>query len=94
MIEQIFLAKFFEKKENYNNIETLTTAENAQVSRILMYIRIISFFISVYAAYLFYNCSAKMTPWIRVIRIIFAFIFSSIYLIYYFIRFLMGRTCK
>lgn len=93
MIEQIFLAKFFGKKENYSNIETLTNAENAQISRILLYIRIISFFLSVYAAYLFYNCSAKLIPWKRVLGIIFAFSFGLFYLIYYFIRFLFGGKC-
>jgi hypothetical protein len=96
MFEQVLISLYLnnKKKEGYENIEHLTPAENAQISRFLFYARIISFAISLYAAYLFYNCSTKSEPISRILGVLLSFAFGTIYLIYYFIRFLMGRKCN
>ena len=55
---------------------------------------IVAFIIAIGAAYLAYCCNAGGTPATRFISTLFAFLFSGIYILYYFIRYaLMGQSC-
>ena len=76
------------KKEGYANIEHLTPAEDAKLDLILFSA---SFIISIYAAYLFYNCGKKYSPIVRIIGSILAFYMGLIYIIVHFIYTSTGR---
>lgn len=55
---------------------------------------IIGLLVSLFAAYLAWNCSAFETTAMRTFYTIIAFLFGGFYLIYYFVyRYLMGNPC-
>lgn len=59
-----------------------------------LFTMIISFLIAFGAAYLAYQCNAKESTGMRLFITVIAFLFGTIYLIYYFIRYvLMGQKC-
>lgn len=78
--------------KNYNNLESFS---NNDVYSIPISWIILSLIISICTAYVAYNCNKKDTPATRFIATIFAFLFSGIYLIYYFIyHILLYYSCK
>ena len=57
-------------------------------------ISLISIIITIYAVYLSWNCTKKNKPLERALWFIFSFLFSGIYLIYYFFAYyLKGKKC-
>jgi len=55
---------------------------------------IISLLLSLYAAYLAWECSRFETPIMRFLYTVIAFLLGGLYLIYYFVyRYLMGNRC-
>ncbi len=77
------------KKEGYANIEHLTPAEDAQIDRILFYASVV---ISLYAAYIFYSCSSKLHPIVRIIGMIIAYYFGILYIFWFIFLSLTGIT--
>ena len=72
--------------ENYSNIE-----ENFNVDFDIRDIvsMLLALFISVATAYLAYQCNLKTSQGARILITLFAFFFSSLYLIYYFIYYVL-----
>jgi len=75
----LLINKIKRTKEGFNNEDNNLLA-NIPVSWI-----IISLIISIGTAYIAFMCNANSTPATRFIVTIFAFLFSGLYLVYYFI---------
>ena len=81
----LFLNKIRQPKEGFVQIDDTNTQINNMLANIPVSWVIVSFIISIGAAYIALTCNENSTPATRFIVTIFAFLFSGIYLIYYFI---------
>lgn len=84
MLEYFVCKHMSNKEEGFES-----TIMNDQISNLIVLI------VAVAAAYLAYECNAHESAGTRIAITILAFLFSNIYIIYYFIRYvLVGDMCK
>ncbi len=95
MLEYIFMNKYRQiNAESFTNPPQASQAPTASQSLFSWnYVTIIlSLCIAIYAAYLAHGCTKKSpSPVFRYLSIIIAFLFNSLYLLYYFIRYIILR---
>lgn len=94
MIELFAMMKTYDtlssKKENFENESLFTSPSPYPYSWIFL-----TLLIAFGTAYLAYSCNEKETPATRFIVTLFAFMFSGIYLVYYFILYiLLNKKCN
>lgn len=88
LLEKQSIEKFESRKDDPNYVE-------ASLHRIPTSWIVLSILIGIGTAYLAYSCNYNETPATRFIVTIFAFFFSGIYLIYYFIIYiLLNKKCN
>ena len=100
MLELLYLNSQF---NNNNNINDLLQSEHEYQFKINSLIKhqsynnaimIICLLIGLFTAFLAYKCNYKENPAKRLLITLFAFFFSGLYLLYYFIRYvLLGDHC-
>jgi hypothetical protein len=82
------IESFENNKENINFVE-------GDIHRIPTSWIVLSILIGIGTAYLAYSCNLNETPATRLIITLFAFFFSGIYLVYYFILYiLLNKKCN
>ena len=87
------IAEKFNNKNEYFNTPTPSHFDMSDGSFVVGLI--VSLLISVITAYIAYQCNLNDKPAIRFLVTLFAFFFSGIYLIYYFIIYvLLGGSCN
>ncbi len=87
-LESQSIEKFENNKENPNFSE-------GDIHKIPMSWIILSILIGIGTAYLAYSCNYNETPATRFVITLFAFFFSGIYLVYYFIIYiLLSKNCN
>jgi hypothetical protein len=80
--------------EFFSNKEDKPITENKEMNMNTIILVVLGFVICIGTAYLAYSCNYNETPATRAIYTIFAFLFSGIYLIYYFIyHVILGKKC-
>ena len=80
--------------EFFSNKEYKPITENKKMDMNFIIVVVLSFVICIGTSYLAYSCNYNETPATRAIYTIFAFLFSGIYLIYYFIyHVILGKKC-
>ena len=93
MIELFAISKLAEHMSNNDEdmqIEGFSFSNNLSPSMIIL-----SFIIACGIAYLAFQCNSNETPATRFLITVFAFLFSGLYLIYYFIRYvIMDSKCS
>jgi len=83
-------AEFFSEKNTVNNESNIILPDPIPISWI-----IIVFIIGFGTAYIAYSCNEAETPATRAVVTLFAFLFSGIYLIYYFIIYVIfNKDCS
>lgn len=94
MIEYFALKYLKTKKEQFDeNNKVIIVTESKNSTTVLLEL-IISLAISIYAAYIAYNCNKGETQLVQVLITIFAFLFGFLYLVYYAIIYkLAGAKC-
>jgi len=82
--------------ENYiNKVEPFTNSENSPRNMQRYILIALALIICFGTAYLAFNCNQNEKPATRAIYTIFAFLFSGLYLIYYFIyHVILGKKCS
>tara|TARA_B100001250_G_C19411268_1_gene619182 strand:- start:118 stop:453 length:336 start_codon:yes stop_codon:yes gene_type:complete len=86
---ETFAIEYFTKQDQREGFD-----ENASTINISIGTGIVAIIIAIGAAYLAYCCNSHETPATKFITTLFAFLFSGIYVLYYFIRYvLMGQSC-
>ncbi len=90
MIE-LFALKYLNKKEKFDENNKVIIIDNRNNSQEVIEF-IISLIVSVYAAYIAYNCNLGESTPVRFLITLFAFLFGIIYLIYYFVIYFMLKS--
>lgn len=89
MIELFIISRYLDSSESEERVEGFSFSNNLSPSMIIL-----SFIIACGTAYLAFQCNSNETPASRFIITICAFLFSGLYLIYYFIRYvIMDGKC-
>ncbi len=87
-LESQSIERFESNKENINFVE-------GDIHRIPTSWIVLSILIGIGTAYLAYSCNLNETPATRLLITVFAFFFSGIYLVYYFILYiLLNKKCN
>jgi hypothetical protein len=95
MIE-LFALKYlkYKKKEQFDENNNIIIYENNNSLSLFLEF-IISLTISIWAAYIAYNCNINEPMSVRLLITLFAFLFGILYLIYYFVLYkLLGSHCS
>jgi|LakMenEpi03Aug12_release.lakeMendotaPanAssembly.Ray.scaffolds.fasta_scaffold752111_1 quinol-cytochrome oxidoreductase complex cytochrome b subunit len=80
--------------EFFSNKEDTPITQNKEMNMNTIILFVLGFVICIGTAYLAYCCNHNETPATRALYTIFAFLFSGIYLVYYFIyHVILGKKC-
>jgi hypothetical protein len=80
--------------EFFSNKEQKPITENKEMNMNTIILVVLGLVICIGTSYLAYSCNCNEIPATRAIYTIFAFLFSGIYLIYYFIfHVILGKKC-
>ena len=80
--------------ESFSNKEETPITENKSMNMNTIILIVLGLVICFGTSYLAYSCNYNETPATRALYTIFAFLFSGIYLIYYFIyHVILGKKC-
>lgn len=66
-----------------------TSSSSSENNSINLFVGIIALIVSLLTARLAYDCNAKSSPALRLLATLFGFFFSSLYLVYYFLRYVL-----